>query len=166
MPRAHEYDNDFDTMCNLCFEHREVILPLQVSNTYICEDVDGICWEVAVTGLKGISLINETEAVYDNATINGHKLISMGAIIANNYAELGRVPHLEDVDGRRAVDVPAKYLFDVNDAEETAKFNIRVINIPDEHKNREIDLLTYIIFEDKDGNEETLYCNSVYNSYN
>ena len=104
--------------------------------------------------------MNGTEAVYDNATVNGYKLITMGAVISNNYAELGRVPNLDDVDGIRVLNVEAKYLYEVNEDAGTVTYAIRVIDIPDQYKDREIDILTYIIFEDEAGVQHTLYCNN------
>lgn len=160
----HVYDHDFDTNCNTCMEQREVTLPLQITGNSISEDVNGVAWlvEAKVDGLE----LNDTEAIYDNATVNGYKLITMGAVISNNYATLGRVPNLEDVDGKSAIDVQAKYIYDTNEEAGTVTYAIRVVNIPDEYKDREVDILTYIIFEDEAGVQHTLYCNSAYASYN
>lgn len=160
---THEYDHDFDTNCNTCFEQRDVELPLQISGNSISADVNGLAWMVdaKVDGME----MNGTKAVYDNATVNGYKVVKMGAVVSNNYAELGRVPNLDDVDGIRAINIEAQYLYAIQE-DGTVTYAIRVINIPDEQKNREIDILTYIIFEDEAGVQHTLYCNSAYAAYN
>ena len=160
----HVYDHDFDTNCNTCFEQREVTLPLNVVGNSISADVNGLAWlvEAKVDGVE----VDNTTANYDNATVNGYKLITMGAVVSNNYAELGHVPNLDDVDGKSAIDVQAKYIYDTNEEAGTVTYAIRLINIPDEHKDHEVDILTYIIFEDAAGVQHTLYCNSTYAAYN
>lgn len=164
LAHVHEYDHDFDTVCNTCGEERQVELPLNVAGNSISEDVNGLAWliEAKVDGME----LNNTTAIYDNATVNGYKLITMGAVASNNYAKLGRVPNLDDVDGGSAIDVKAKYIYSVNEEAGTVTYAIRVINIPDEHKDREIDILPYIIFEDEDGVQHTLYGNSDRATYN
>ena len=139
-------------------------MPLNITGNSISEDVNGVAWLVEAK-VDGITL-NGTTANYDNATVNGYKLITMGAVISNNYADLGYVPKLEDVDGARAIDVQAKYIYDTDVEAGTVTYAIRVVNIPDEYKDRDVDILTYIIFEDAAGVQHTLYCNSVYASYN
>ena len=161
----HTYDHDFDTHCNICMEEREVALPLQILGASISPDVNGLAWLVKakVDGMEADGIT----AIYDNATVNGYKLITMGAVVSNNYNELGYVPKLEDVEKYpdRVHNVPAERLYSIN-KDGTVTYAIRVINIPDEYKDRDIDILTYIIFEDAAGVQHTLYCNSVYNSYN
>ena len=153
----HVYDHDFDTNCNTCMEQRKVELPLSVLGTSISEDVNGLAWliEAKVDGME----VDGITAIYDNATVNGYKLITMGAVVSNNYHELNRVPNLDDVDAYpdRVHNVPAERLYSI-DEDGTVTF-------ADEYKDREIDILTYIIFEDATGVQHTLYCNSAYASY-
>ena len=160
----HVYDHDFDTNCNTCMEQREVELPLTITGNSISADVNGLAWLVEAK-VEGITL-NGTEAVYDNATVNGYKLINMGAVVSNNYTELGRVPNLDDADGEHAVDVQAKYIYTTDEEAGTVTYAIRLINIPEEHKDREINILTYIIFEDEAGVQHTLYCKTSTDTYN
>ena len=161
---VHEWDNMYDQYCNICDEWREVELPLQIPGASISPEVNGLAWLVEAK-VDGITL-NGTTANYDNATLDGCKLITMGAVVSNNYSELGHVPNLEDVDGVRAIDVQAKYIYDTNEENGTVTYAIRLINIPDEYKGREVDILTYVIYEDANGEEQILYCNSTYNTYN
>ena len=161
---THTYDHDFDTNCNTCFEQREVTLPLQITGNSISADVNGLAWLVEAK-VDGITL-KGTTANYDNATVNGYKVITMGAVVSNNYAELGQVPNLDNVDNKRAIDVQAKYICDTNEEAGTVTYAIRLINIPETQKDCEVDILTYIIFEDEAGVQHTLYCNSTYAAYN
>ncbi|MBQ7088648.1 MAG: hypothetical protein IJN04_03305 [Clostridia bacterium] len=157
---VHAYDHDFDTLCNDCGEEREVELPLSIAGHSVSADVNGLAWliEAKVDGME----MDGTTAIYDNATVNGYKLITMGAVVSNeNY-----VPNVNAVDGKHAVDVQAKYIFTTNEAAGTVTYAIRLINIPEEQKDREIDILTYIVFEDEAGVQHTLYCNSDRATYN
>ena len=160
----HVYDHDFDTICNTCFEQRTVELPLEIVGVSISADVDGLGWLVEAN-VDGIEL-KGTEAVYDNATVNGYKLITMGAVVSNNCAELGYVPNLDDIDGINVADVQAKYIYDMDEEAGIVTYSVRVIHIPDEYKDREIDILTYLIFEDDNGVQNVLYGPTIYYSYN
>ncbi len=164
LAHVHKYANPFATVCTDCGEEREVELPLNVAGNSISEDVNGLAWLIEAK-VDGMGLDNTT-AIYDNATVNGYKLITMGAVVSNNYAKLGHVPNLDDVDGGSAIDVKAKYIYSVNEEAGTVTYAIRVINIPNEYKDREIDILPYIIFEDEGGVQHTLYCNSDRTTYN
>lgn len=160
----HEYDHDYDENCNTCGEQRKTKLPLEVDGNSISPDVNGLAWQVKAK-VDGIQL-NETTANYDNATVGRYKLIKMGAVMSNNRAELGYVPNLDDVDGLCVINIEVNYICTVNENDGTVSYAIRVINIPDEYKDREIDILTYIIFEDEKGVEHTVYCNSACAAYN
>ncbi len=159
-PHTHAYDNDFDTMCNTCGEQREVTLPLNVTGNSISADVNGLAWliEAKVDGME----MDGTTAIYNNATVNGYKLITMGAVVSNT----GAVSNLDAVNGGSVINVEAKYIYTTNAEAGTVTYAIRVVNIRDEHKDREIDILPYIIFEDEHGVQHTLYCNSDRTTYN
>lgn len=153
----HVYDHDFDGFCNLCGEERAVTLPLSITGNSISADVNGLAWRI-VAQVDGVEL-NGNEANYANATVGGYKLITMGAVVNNQqYAA-----KLEDVNGTSIVDIEAKNVSEIDGA---ISFAIRVINIPDEFKDSEIDIFTYVIFEDEAGVQHTLYCNSAYATYN
>ena len=160
----HVYDHDFDADCNACGETREAAMPLEIVGNSVSPEVNGLAWlvEAKVDGMA----VNGTTAVYDNATVGGYKLITMGAVVTNLYAELGYVPSLEELDGIGAVNVEAVYLYDTDVADGTATYAIRLINIPDNQKDREVDIMTYVIFEDEAGVRHTLYCNVDHAAYN
>ena len=159
----HVYDHAFDGSCNLCGEEREALdLPLNIAGSSISEDVNGLAWVVETT-VEGVEMKKNHEAIYDNATVGGYKLIKMGAVVSNTGEEVD----LDDVNNNNVLNIEAKYLHDaINEENDAATYAIRVINIPEEYKDREIDILTYIIFEDEAGVQHTLYCNSATNTYN
>lgn len=160
----HEYDHDYDRDCNTCGEQRKVVLPLQITGSSISPDVNGLAWLVQ-SDVKGITLKNGCEIDYTNATVGNYKLLKMGAVATNSYYEFGYVPNLDDVDGYKVLNIEAKYVYALNE-DGTLTYAIRIVDIPEEYKDREIDILTYVIFEDEAGQVHTLYCNSVYAAYN
>lgn len=160
----HVYDHDFDADCNRCGEQRQgQALPLTIDGNSISEDVNGLAWKVEAQ-VEGVRL-NGTVANYDNATVGGYQLIKMGAVISNTYDEYGYVATLEEVDGIRAIDIPTKYIFEVDQEAGTASFSTRLINIPDEYKDREVHIVAYVIFEDQDGVQHTVYSDSASAAY-
>ena len=164
LAHKHEYDHDFDTVCNTCGEEREVNIKtwFNMAGASKSADVDGFAFKynVKVAGMK----VKGTTAIYDNATIEGFKLIGMGAVISNSSTIAH--PTLEDVDGIHVVDVPAVYLCNVyNEYEDTVSFAIRVKEIPDEHKDALIQFYGYFIVE-IDGVQTILYDNGTAGAYN
>ena len=87
-------------------------------------------------------------ALFDNATIEDCKLLSMGAIATNGY----------DTN-----DVPAIYLCDLQ--ETTASFAVRIINIPAFAYDVDISVTPYIVVE-VDGVATTVYGDVQTCSYN
>lgn len=160
----HVYDHDFDGLCNLCAEQRPVTLPLSVEGTSISEDVNGLAWLIRAD-VKGIALNNGTEIDYTNATVGNYKLLKMGAIATNSHADLGRLPTLDDANGYDVLNIEAKYVYTL-DEDGTLTYAIRIIDIPEDCKDREIDILTYFIIEDEAGQEQVVYCSSACGAYN
>ena len=142
----HEYDNAFDADCNVCGEVRAVVNPITFGGNSRSEDVSGLAFkfDVAVDGMA----VNGTEAIYDGATIDGYKLISMGAIVSNAKSEL---------------DIPAVYLCDLE--ADSASFAVRVINIPEANYGDEITAVPYFVVE-IDGVETTIYGEAQTATYN
>jgi len=152
---AHEcvFSHPFDTTCNTCGYERW-INPSQwfrMSNASKSEDVDGIAFKYNV---KAESMeVNGTTAIYDNATIEGCKLVGMGAVVSNTKNQAT----LEDVDGKKVLNVPAVYLCNLYDeSEDTVSFAVRIKNIPDEYKDTTIWFHGYFILE-IDGVETIIY---------
>ncbi len=193
----HEYDNDCDVDCNLCYETREVEhnvshveavaptyeamgnieywycdacgqawldaectlntnlmavklpqreLPVSFGGNSASEDVSGLAFRFDVT-VDGMD-VNGTTAIYDNATVDGYKLITMGAIVSNSKSEL---------------DIPAVYLCDLE--ADSASYAVRVINIPEANFGDEITAVPYFVVE-IDGVETTVYGEAQVASYN
>ena len=91
---------------------------------------------------------NGCYAVYDNATLNGYKLISMGAVVTN---------------GISSTNIKAAKLCDVNGS--VISFAVRIINIPTDKLDVEITATPYIVVE-IDGVETTIYGEAQTSSYN
>ena len=142
----HTYANDYDADCDVCGAVRAVVNPIAFGGNSRSEDVSGLAFkfDVAVDGMA----VNGTEAIYDGATIDGNKLISMGAIVSNAKSEL---------------DIAAVYLCDLE--ADSASFAVRVINIPEANYGDEITAVPYFVVE-IDGVETTVYGEAQVASYN
>jgi len=159
----HTYDNDYDVDCNVCDSIREVDTPIVFGGTSASEDVDGLAFKFDVA-VNGMEVTNGSEAVYDNALINGdYALIGMGAIISN--LDTGAVYTHEDI-GLRVIDVPAKYLFNLDQEAGIASYAVRVIDIPDGYKDAMISARPYFIYADQDGAQFTVYGDVYVSTYN
>ena len=143
----HTYAGYFDTDCDVCGAVREVELPIGSEGTSVSPDVNGVAalFHVEVEGLT-IEAGTPTTADYTNATVNGYKLISMGAVASNSIS---------------SNDVPAVYMYD----KEATTYAIRVINVPEDKLDEEITFTPYVILE-IDGEQVTLYGDPVTTSYN
>ena len=143
----HEYTDAFDTTCNICGAVRSVVAPATACGFSRSEDVRGLAvrFEIPVTGMG----IDVTTAIYDNATVNGYKLISMGAIASNGVSQK---------------DIPAVYLCN-DDVSTSAKFAIRIINIPEGKEDVQVTFTPYVIVE-IGGEQVTIYGEAVSSSFN
>ena len=154
----HVYSFDLDSTCDICNAEREIDLPASWGGMSISEDVNGLAclYEIQVEGLA----TNGTVALYQNATFCGMKLVGMGAVACNNFEDTGIHPTLEDADGEHVVDIPAQHLWDYDKATNTASFAVRVIDIPDHGKDTYVLFVPYVIVEDAQGEQYTLYITS------
>ena len=145
----HTYTDAFDTTCDICGAVRDVVAPdslIHFAGNSVSQDVSGLAFKFDVPVLGMIA--NGTTAVYDNATVNGYKLISMGAIVTN---------------GVSTVDIPAVYLCELD--ESSASFAVRVINIPGDKLDVAITATPYVIVE-IDGVQTTICGAAQTSSYN
>lgn len=121
--------------------------------TSISEDVNGLAFRFQVAA-AGAQTTGKNEYVAGSATIQLYrdmedtaKLIGAGAILTND-ANVGKGDiTLDAVDGQKTVDVPAKYLCDT--AADSFSFAVRVIHIPESHRNTDIYARPYYIYEKK-----------------
>lgn len=160
----HQYSCDLDTACDVCGANREVDMPFELNGGSISEDVNGLAVRYNLT-VEGMA-VNGSEAIYTNATFCGYKLVSMGAVVCNNYAETGVLPTREEADGQHVTDVPVKYLYEFDAS--TVSFAIRLTNIPDNGKDTEVFFVPYVVIVNENGNQETVYISdwAYSNSYN
>ena len=144
----HTYDHGYDTTCNVCGAVRDAVNPMPITfgGNSVSEDVSGLAFkfDVAVSGME----VDGTTAVYDGATVDGYKLIAMGAIVTNGVSTL---------------DIPAVYLCDLSD--DMASYAVRIINIPTDKYGAAITATPYLVVE-IDGVATTIYGEARTNSYN
>ena len=143
----HTYDDAFDTDCNVCGAVRAVVAPANKVGFSASEDVHGLAVKFIVP-VQNMG-IDVTTAIYDNATLNGYKLISMGAIATN---------------GVSSVDIPVVYLCN-DDVSENVQFAIRVKNIPEDKGDVSITFTPYVVVE-IDGEQTTIFGEAVSSTYN
>ncbi len=151
LPMAeHIYDNEYDKDCNACGEIRDTVseMPISFGGNSRSDDVSGLAFKFDVNVAD--MAVNGTEAIYDNATIDGYKLVSMGAIVSNSKSEL---------------DIKATYLCDLDAENGTASYAVRIINIPEANYDSEITAIPYFVVE-IDGVETTIYGEAQVATYN
>jgi len=142
----HTYAHDFDVDCDVCGAIREVSLPITFGGNSVSEDVSGLAFrfDVEVDGMTA----NGTTAVYAGATVNGYKLISMGALLSNGVSE---------------ANIPCVYLCDLTDT--SASYAVRVIKIPANKYDVEITAIPYFVVE-INGEATTIYGEAQTSTYN
>jgi len=138
----------------------------------ISEDVTGLAFrfEVAASGTQ----IEETNAyVNGSAQVKLYKdrddlytLVKAGAVVTNN-ATIGKDAEamiLGSVDGKKSINIDAKYLCEVND--DSFAFAVRIVGIPEANLDTNIYARPYFVYEDADGNEIVEYGNTKSENYN
>ena len=138
----------------------------------ISEDVSGLAFlfQVAASGAE----IEETNAyVNGSAQVKLYKdrddlytLVKAGAVVTNN-ATIGKDAEamiLGSVDGKKTIDIEAKYLCNVED--DSIAFAVRIVGIPEANLDTNIYARPYFVYEDADGNEIVEYGNTKSENYN
>ena len=121
--------------------------------------------------VKGADVNKRNEFVNTNATatIDGveYSVVKMGAVMANTADNVAAADTLtlENVDGAHILDVPAKYLCDVPEAEYCV-FAVRITHLPEQALGCAIACRPYIVVADAEGNEETFYGGADISTYN
>ena len=109
----------------------------------------------------GVATKNGNEVVLDDATIGeGYTLVDFGAVITNKLAVGQGDLTIEDVDGAHTVQVPVKYLYDLE--ENAASYAVRIVNIPEANETSLIYARAYFVYEDADGNTHTVYADETH----
>ena len=146
--------------------------PLMTTGGTSVRDVDddnrGLAFKFSLDA-NGIEVVNGNQYVPGSGTLALYKydntigkLISFGAIITNDAAVGASDFTLSDVNGKKTIDIPAKYLLDAN--ESSASYAVRVINIPDHGVNTTIYARPYYTYE-VNGEQVTVYGNIESESY-
>ncbi|MBR3779445.1 MAG: carbohydrate binding domain-containing protein [Clostridia bacterium] len=177
----------FKTSAGIAVEPGEQVFPALkpvhpgqgVSRMEITEGLLGLAFKFELDA-RGAVRNERCEGDYTNATIdafdNGdaYRLIAAGAI-ATNDAAVGQDPVLfvrESVNGSddKVIDIHAKYWLKDPVDPETGEdrglitYGVRIVNIPEEHKNTVIYVRPYYIFEYKD-QQITVYGDVQYESF-
>ncbi len=124
----HVYDHEFDVDCNVCGGIRTVELPIVYEGKSVSEDVSGLAFKFTMPVMD--MGLNETTAVYEGATLNGYKLVEMGATVSN---------------GKSSLKLAVGYLCD--HAEDSVSYAVRVIKIPEANYDSEITAVPYFVVE-------------------
>ena len=131
-------------------------IPISFKGNSVSEDVSGLAFAYTITA-KGIAVKNGNEIDYTNATISvegkTYKLLEMGVVSHNK--ESGKAYEIQYCNGSSIVQIPAKYLFNLNSFGE-ATFAVRIIQIPEKGKNTHITVLPYVKIQ-ADGVQKTYY---------
>lgn len=137
----------------------EPTLTPEFGGNSISEDVSGLAFKFTMA-VNGLAIDSRYTADYTNATVDGYKLVMMGAVLSNNGGET----HLDDVDGKHIVNAPALKVTQVT--EDEATYFIRIINIPTYAFDSAVTARPYYIYEDADGHQTVIYGEEYSQSYN
>ena len=127
----------------------------------IAENINGLAFRFEVAGI-GAEILNTNEYVSGSADIklykdrdDLYKLVKAGAVMTNNMTIGKGDMTLANVDGKKTIDIPAKYLCEVE--ADAFAFAVRIVDIPDANLGTNIFARPYFIYEDEDGNEQVVY---------
>jgi hypothetical protein len=121
-------------------------MPISFGGNSVSEDVSGLAFRFDVT-VEGMAA-KGTTAIYDNAAVDGYRLMSMGAVVTNGLA---------------TTDIAAVNLCDL--AQATASFAVRIIKIPTDKYDVAVTATPYLVLE-VDGVATTVYGEAQTVSYN
>ena len=115
---------------------------------------------------------NNGKKNYDNSYMNNsaqitldevqYNVVRMGAIVTNDASVGGTNFTLDNVNGKKVIDVEGKYLAAL--ADDTVSFTVRILDIPERHQGTEIYARAYYVYEDN-GQEVTVYGDIKSNTY-
>lgn len=163
----HVYDTDFDMDCNVCGAVRVVDYDLfTYGGLSVSEDVNGIAFRYTVAAhdmsLDGHVGNYTTATITPNSAIADATLVMMGAVASNDPTV---EPTLENMSHSiYVIDIPALRFIEVT--EDTATYAVRIIDIPDAHKDAQISVRPYYIYVDDDKHEIVCYGDVQSASYN
>jgi|GEM_PF-609388 len=127
----------------------------------VSDDVSGLAFRFQING-SGAQIEDTNAYISDSAQVKLYKdrddlytLVKAGAVVTNNMTVGKGDMTLANVDGKKTINVDAKYLCEVND--DSFAFAVRIVGIPDANKDTNIFARPYFVYEDADGNEVVEY---------
>ena len=134
------------------------------------ESSKGLAFRFEIAGI-GAEILDTNEYVSKSADIKLYKdrddlytLVKAGAVMTNNMTVGKGDMTLASVDGKKTIDIPAKYLCEVE--ADAFAFAVRILNIPDQGLDTNIFARPYFVYEDEDGNEQVIYGSTKSENYN
>ena len=132
------------------------------------EDLRGLAFKFTLAA-NGIEIHNTNEYVANTGKLNLYKyspeignLVKFGAVVTND-ATIGSGDFtLDDLNGKRVIDVPAQYLMELD--ETSTSYAVRIVNIPDHGVGTTIYARPYYTYE-LDGQQVTVYGTTESDSY-
>ena len=142
----------------------------QISVKDASESSKGLAFRFQIAGI-GAEILDTNEYVSKSADIKLYKdrddlytLVKAGAVMTNNMTVGKGDMTLASVDGKKTINVDAKYLCEVE--EDAFAFAVRILNIPDQGLDTNIFARPYYVYEDEDGNEVVVYGSTKSENYN
>lgn len=118
--------------------------------------------------INGLEIVDDCYADLTNATVDAfgdgvqYKLLRMGAIVSNSPIVGLADMRLDDVDGKKTIDINAAKLYDVEGS--YAQFAVRITNIPVENEATVIYARAYFVIE-YEGREVVVYDDTQFANY-
>ena len=108
--------------------------------------------------------VSSSASILPDNSGKAYPLIRAGAVVTNNAAVGKSDMTLEDVNGKKVINVTAQFLCDVS--EDTLSFAVRIINIPEKGVGRNIYARPYYVYANEKGEEIVIYGKTKGENYN
>lgn len=120
-------------------------------------------FEVAAAGAQ---VENGYVYVNGSAVIGGtqYKVVKAGAVVTNKTSVGNGKMTLDQVNGKKIVDIAARYLCEVN--ADAFAYAVRIIDIPEDRLDAPIFARPYVVYADAAGNETVIYGDTQSECYN
>ena len=136
----------------------------------VAEDVSGLAFRFQING-SGAQIEDTNAYINGSAQVKLYKdrddlytLVKAGAIVTNNMTVGKGDMNLASVDGKKTINIDAKYLCEVN--ADSFAFAVRILSIPEANLDTNIFARPYFVYEDADGNEIVEYGATKSENYN
>ena len=136
----------------------------------VSEAVSGLAFRFEIAGI-GAEIEETNEYIKGSADVklykdrdDLYKLVKAGAVITNNVTVGKGDMGLDAVDGKKTINIEAKYLCEVE--ADSFAFAVRIVGIPEANLGTNIFARPYFVYEDEDGNEQVIYGSTKSENYN